>query len=238
MKVRIKDVVALAWLILMLAGLPNSIAGSSLLEGKLLHVWSYDVDSSYTAVHNVDKPLNRGNVYEIEQIVRAANYSGYAGVALLEVQVSDNGSTRWYSVYWYGENEVDVYGKSVQLDMSVPHTYKIEVTGNEIRFYIDGNLVNGVTGRKVTGIQQVNTGRWDEESTYDLYIDNVKEYWNGELTASEDFEDGRDDFYTSNVFRGRGDSGEEIISSKDVPEFPFLEPIVDKILDIWNKRIF
>ncbi|WP_456453472.1 hypothetical protein [Thermococcus sp.] len=236
MEVDIKDVVILMSLVLILSGLPNTIAGSSLLEGEVLHVWSHDFSSSYTEIHVVNRELDSNDVFAVEQTVLAANYSGSAGVALLEVQVTDGGKTAWYSFYWYGEDRVYINGPElsiiVTLDMSVPHTYRIEVTKERVGFYVDGSNKMTIGIRDITKIQQVNTGRWDTESVYDLYIDNIKEYWNGELIASEDFDDGKDNFYTDDHFGGNGDSGEAIISSKSVPEFPFLEQIIDRLANV------
>jgi hypothetical protein len=210
-------------LILVLAGLGN-VSGAE-ISGYTLHVWSHDSKSTYIEGHDVPK-LNKQDVYAVEQVVMATNYSGTAGVALLEIK-TNNGN---YGIYWYGGNTVKAGGKELNVDMSVLHTYKIEVdlASDEIRFYIDGNLVNTVVAA-INSVQEVRTGGWDTGSSggssYDLYIDNVKEYINGQLIASEDFDDGSDDFYTSDQRPGSGDSGEEIIPSESVPEFPFLEPL-------------
>ena len=221
-------------LALILSGLPNALAGGSLFSGYVLHVWSHDFSSSYTEIHVVNRELSSNDVFAIEQTVLAANYSGSAGVVLLEVQVTDSGKTAWYSFYWHGGNTVYINGPglsiSIILDMSVPHTYRIEVTKERVNFYVDGSNKLTIGIRDITEIQQVNTGRWDEGSTYDIYIDNIKEYWNNELIASEDFDDGNDNFYTDDHLGGNGDSGEAIISSKSVPEFPFLEQIIDRLL--------
>lgn len=227
----VRDAVVVVTLLLILTGLSNAAGGT--LSGNVLHVWSHDMGSSYTEIHNVNRGIKK-DTYAIEQTVLAKNYSGSAGVTLLEVQVTDGGRTRWYSVYWYGGNSVDVFGKTVNLDMSVPHTYRIEVTRNNVKFYIDGGRVKTIKKRHITKIQQVNAGRWDKGSTYDLYIDDVREYWNGDVIAQENFDDGSDDFYTSDVPRGSGDSGEEIIQSEGVPEFPFLEPVIDEVMKVLN----
>jgi len=223
-------------LILLILGLPNAMADSSSFTDGILHVWSHDKKSSYTEIHVVGKKLGSNDTFAVEQTVLASNYSGREGVALLEVQVTDSGKTAWYSVYWYGEDRVYINGPgmsiSVALDMSVPHTYRIEVTRERVGFYVDGSNKMIIGIKNITEIQQVNTGRWDKGSTYDLYIDNIKEYWNGELIASEDFDDDKDDFYTRDVLRGSGDSGEEVIPSEGVPEFPFLEPIVNELLKV------
>ena len=221
--------------IMIIAGIPN--AYGSPLSGTVLHAWSHDEGSSYTEIHDVNRALGSGDVYAIEQVVMAANYSGSAGVVLLEIQAKNSrGRNRWYSFYWYGKDEVVIDSPSgsqtISLDMSVPHTYRIEVTRNSVTFSIDGGSTKVTLNADVSKVEQINVGRWDTGSIYDLYIDNVKEYWNGQLITSEDFEDGQDNFYTDDVFRGRGDSGEEIISSEEVPEFPFLKDVIEYLSNL------
>jgi len=234
-------VVPVVVLILILSGLPYVFATSSepLLSGKVLHVYSHSLNGFYMDYHIVDLSLSAGDNFTIEQAVLAANYSGSAGVALLEVQVKirkgTSTRTRWYSIYWYGGNSIMVWNKNVSLNMGVPHEYKITVLPNEVLFYVDGKLVDSVTAR-VTKIQQINLGRWADASTYDLYVDNVREYFNGDLIASDDFEDSKDDFYTGTPSNPI-DSGEDIISYQEVPEYPFLAPFVQKVENVLSSVI-
>lgn len=231
-----KTIVVAAALALIYTGLSStpwiSLAQATEISGHVLHAYSHDTSSSYTEIHVVNSRLKKNDNYTIEQTVLAANYSGSAGVVLLELQVTENGNTEYYSIYWYGGNTVYIYtphgSTNMSLDMSQPHTYKIEATKNQVKFYIDDAQVYS-TSANIKKIQQVNTGRWDENSTYDLYIDNIKEYWNGNLNSQEDFEDGSDDFYTSDAYNGSGDSGEEIIQPIGIPEYPFLEPILEAL---------
>ncbi|WP_456366962.1 hypothetical protein [Thermococcus sp.] len=224
---KVKIAVPSIALILMLAGAAN-VSGAE-LSGKVLHVWSHDTSSLYTEIHVVNRNLNDGDTFAVEQTVFAVNYSGSAGVALLEVQVTNsNGKTKWYSIYWFGKDKVYLYTPtssiSLNLGMSKPHRYRIELTKSTVKFVIDSNTIE--LPADVKKIQQVNSGRWDNDCTYDLYIDDVKEYWNGELTTSEDFEDGIDNYYTSDHTSGNGDSGEKVIESIGVPEFPFISGLV------------
>jgi len=227
-------------LALVASGVPNAFATSSAnLYGKVLHVWSHDMDSSYVEVHIVDRDVNSGSTYSVKQNVYATNYAGTAGAVLLEVQVEDKRKgTMWFSIYWFGRDEVEIYAgdsyTTVPLDMSVPHNYQIEVTQRVVRFYIDGSLVYEAKYFRIIEITQVNTGRWDKESIYDLYIDNVEEYWSGRLVQSESFEDGIDNFYNADVYIGSGDSDEEIIDSEEVPVFPFLSGLLEAIENVFG----
>jgi len=230
MRVRLSALIIGLVAVLILSGIPNAMATSSVqFSGNILHVWSHSTRSSYTEIHDVNRALSEGDIYTIEQVVMATNYSGSAGVVLLEVQAKRGTKTVWYSFYWFGGDQVYAGDKAVPVDMSVPHRYKIEVTRDCVKFYIDGNLVNTVTGVGITKIEQINAGRWDKKSEYDMYIDDVKEFWDGELIASENFDDGKDDFYTDDVMRGRRGSGEEIVSIIQVPEFPFLDTLIDAV---------
>jgi hypothetical protein len=222
-------------IVLILTGLSN-VTGAS-MSGKMLHTWSHDFNSRFFETRDVNQALNSGDNFTVEQTVFATNYSGSAKVDLLEVKATDKGKNRYYSFGWYGGNEVKIkvdtrVVKSVSVDMSKPHTYRLEVTQSDVAFYIDGTPVKDVTGRNISQIIAVNAGGWDKNSTYDLWIDNIKEYWNGKLVKSEDFEDGSDDYYTKNRASGNGNSGEEIAENSQVPEFPFLEPVLDYIYSI------
>jgi len=232
---KVKIAVPSIALVLMLVGAAN-VSGAE-LSGKVLHVWSHDTSSSYTEIHKVNEQLNESDVFAVEQTVFATNYSGSAGVALLEIQVTNsNGKSKWYSIYWFGGNKVYLYTPtssiSLHLDMSRPHSYRIELTSSSVKFVIDSNTVELSADAKK--IQQVNAGRWDEGSTYDMYIDNIKEYWNGKLVASEDFEDGVDNYYTSDHTSGNGDSGEEVVTSIGVPEFPFISGLVERLSSLFS----
>lgn len=256
----IKSVIVASVLILLLLGLPNAL-GSGTLSGKVLHVWSHDTSSSYTEIHTVNRDIGTGDTYAVEQTVLAKNYSGSAGVTLLDVKVEEEewwfSSSGWYGIYLQGNTVYVGYSedhsylgstlKTVDLDMSVPHTYRIEVAPNSIKFYIDGEMIyeyeNWLTD--VTKVLEVSSGGtyndddqswdpWDKETTWDLYIDDVKEYWNGQLINEENFDDGSDDFYTDDYHSGGSGSDEEIISSEGVPEFPFLEPVIDEVVKALN----
>lgn len=227
----IKAVIITVTILLIIIGLTNTYTTNAAeMSGKILHVWSHDTSSSYMERHRVNKKLGKEDSYIIEQTVLAKNYSGSAGVALLEAQVSKD---KFYSIYWYGGNWIMIYADKKQknvtdLDMNNPHTYKIEVTKNKVTFYIDGDIVAEFNA-DIKKIDQVNCGRWDYGSTYDLYIDNVKEYWNGNIINQENFDDGTDNFYTADIYQGSGDSGEEIINAEQIPEFPFIMPVIDWI---------
>jgi len=239
-KKHLSGAIAVLAIIMIISGIPQAMANSSAaMEGNVLHVWSHDYNSGYVEVHTVDRTIRRNSVYAIKQDVMALSYSGDAGVVLLEVEViNKKGETLWLSFYWFGGNSVDIYdgkgGTTYYLDMSVPHNYEIEVTMTSVRFYIDGEKVHEADFRnvkeRIKKVTEVHTGRWVRGSTYDLYVDNVQEYWSGRCLGCEDFEDGTDDFYTSDVLLGSGDSGEEVVSCEEVPVFPFLKDIVDALV--------
>jgi len=249
----VRDFVVITALLLILTGLSNA-AGEG-MSGKVLHVYSHDQSSSYIEIHQVDNRITKRANYTVEQTVLAKNYNGSAGVTLLDVKVKQaDRTTNWYgfylqegTVYVGYSNDHSYIGSTFttidNIDVSEPHTYRIEVTKTAIKFYIDRKMVYDYTGQKVRKVIEVSSGGtyndddqswdvWDLETTWDLYIDSVKEYWNGDLINEENFDDGSDDFYTSDAYQGYGDSGEEIISSESVPEFPFLEPLIDRIVEV------
>ncbi|ASJ07318.1 hypothetical protein A3L08_08280 [Thermococcus pacificus] len=240
---RVKVAVPLIALMLILMGLGN-VSGAQ-MSGNVLHVWSYDMKSHYVEIHKGNKQLGNGDVFAVEQTVFVTNYSGSAYVALLEVQgTSNNNNDNTYSIYWYGENEVllktPTNSTTIPLDMSKPHRYRIEMTTTSVRFVIDSTTTVEFPAN-VKKVQRVNSGAWDDNCTYDMYIDDVKEYWNGQLVASEDFEkdedgdDNNDDYYKDDHTISRNayeDSGETVTDSTQVPEFPFLKPLFDYLSSV------
>lgn len=242
-KVLRKAIIAVAGVLIFagLIGAPALKASPGELSGGVLHVYSHDYSSYYVEVRRVNVDIREVGSYSIEQTVLASNYEGPPNVGVVLLEVKTGGSRgQFYSIYWYGEDSVYIYGGNnyeiVSLDMSRPHTYMINVTTRSVYVYIDGQQVASFRLKGKT-VAEVHVGRSDASVTYDLYIDNVQEYLGGSLNATENFDDGKDDFYTNDQFSGSGDSGEEVITSIGVPEYPFLQPLLDFIYSMAERLL-
>ena len=198
-------------------GSAGTSATVSVASNKALHVYDYDTNGRIVVMKSVSQRLSSGQSFSIAWDAYVTNYSDPSGVGVVlqEVETKINNNLNWFSFYYYGGNTVNAGGRSVTLDMSISHTFKIVISrsGNTVtvNFFIDDNNVNSITINRVRSIviDNVAAGRYDVRNTYDLYIDNVSMInVNGQGTT-EDFEDGADNFFVDSY--NSGDTGKEVV---------------------------
>jgi hypothetical protein len=218
---------------------------------QVLHVYSNTLDSFYEEHHKINKYIGNRDVWSIEwdAFVDAAKYSGDGPMPeIMEIGVKDPGPDNseygYKHIYWYGfyagENgHVYILAKVAEAysseevfirtsyKWSTGHHYRIDVARNTVKFYIDGNLVYTVDNADNRRIYYTAAGYDEPGDIFSIYIDNVVVKKNSKTLIQEDFDDGRDNVFTNDLSSGDTDSGEEILNSTQVSEYPiYTVPIV------------
>ncbi len=216
-------------------------------NGQVLHVYSNTLNSFYEEHCRIDERVGENDVWSIEwdAYVDAVDYNGDGPLPeIMEIGVkdpdSDNSKYGYRNVDWYGfcagkdgyvyilvrdEDDEDFVRTSYKWNSE--HHYRVEITRNTVKFYIDGNLVYTVDDADNSKIYYVVAGYDEHGNIFSIYIDNVAIKKNTNTLIQENFDDGTDNAFTNDISSNDTDSGEEILETTQVNEYPtYITPII------------
>jgi hypothetical protein len=176
-------------------------------HGRYFHAFTHDKLGYWIGKRYEKISIGDDDEVSIELTARVENLSikPKSGFMILKLFVSTpNGAD---TPCFYIDSNGVLHPANV--DYTQPHRYKFVLKKNGIEYYIDGNVVSK-SDYVIDSVEVIISGVWNSENVFDFYVDDVKIVKNGTTLIFEDFEDLKDDFYTSGGCYYYGDVGEEI----------------------------